>query len=225
MYLVCFDLSKPLSAQQSSIFFWLNFIYSARFFPSDNWSLLLVGLKSDLLPATSPRVQLPQESLTVWKKMWPKLPISDQIVYTSATTSSESVQKLILLLESKCSTTFSQFSIRVPSVFQRIWKAIQMRSTDSNMVTKDELYDQSSNGLDSASFTIALQYLHDIGEIVLLSSGVVFTNPAMAAKMMAEFVAHPDARQAAMMNRSQGLRYTPTGPGIMQVSIMDEWYQ
>src|SRR5271163_5207081 len=65
VYLLCFDLSKPIETQRTQLEYWLNYLNSALPLPgseskySDNrkWVIMLVGLKSDL-----------QQSLTIQKE-------------------------------------------------------------------------------------------------------------------------------------------------------------
>src|SRR3978361_1256748 len=114
VYFVCFDCSKPAQEQLKHISFWLDFLNSSLPLPpppsppGSKWSIVLVGLKSDLQQPSSP--QLKKKHLASWKIKWPRLPLFNQLFSVSSLHSTESVHRLLSSFEQECNRIFSLHS-------------------------------------------------------------------------------------------------------------------
>jgi hypothetical protein len=200
VYLICFDLSEPFERQCEQVGFWLNFLNSALPLPpnklkSDDmkWVLLLVGLKQD--QQTTSVVQLPH--LEAWAKLFPRLPIVPRLFYTSSIASTESVVELKHAIEEHCDRIFSKHTAFIPVSYQKLLEDLRGLHSQST-IHCDLIFQKYSHGLTHEGLTVALQYLHAIGRIVLLKSGLVFPDPKVVTQITAKFVS-PEYVQASLL--------------------------
>jgi hypothetical protein len=105
---------------------------------------------------------------------------------------------LLQVVEHECDRISSQHSIRIPSLYRSILDDIQSIADTEHSVHSDTLFTRFPNGLTRRQFTQALQYLHSTRHLVLLKTGVVFTNLVIVAKIAAKFVAPEEVRHSLL---------------------------
>lgn len=210
-YLLCFDLGATVHEQMDQVRYWLDFLNSSLLLPSraasgdEKWTIILVGLRSDLHQKGSPMLQ--QQHLNAWKKKWPRLPIFNQMFMVSSTTSVESANKLFETVRNQCDSIFSKHCVLIPSSFRKVLTSIQSQAAqvdnvDKNLVDIDELFKIHGGGMKISSFKEALQYLHAIGRIVVLSNGIVCTNASLVPQIAAKFVSPEEVRMELLKKES-----------------------
>lgn len=199
IYLLCFDLSLAKEIQIEQVSYWLTFLNSSLAHSaatSSKWTVFLVGLRSD----KKKEALFGQRQLSVWKHMFPTLPIYDQLFITSSVTSNESVQALLQEVKNECKRIFETHTVLIPSVYKQILHRIKAESNDepSDVMT---LYEKYNCGLDLHGFKCVLSYLNTIGQVILLHNTIVFPNPTVAAKIAANFVSPKDVREQLLRNK------------------------
>lgn len=199
-YLLCFDLSKPQDEQVAQVSYWLDFLHSALPLPpaghieDSKWSIIIVGLRSDLQRSQSAILQ--PNIINVWKQRWPHLPIFPQIYVVSSTTSTDSVHQLLECVNGEIQRIFDKFSTRIPTSYRTLLHCIQKHPI--TLVHKDDLHREYAYRMPDPVFDQLLRYLHGIGRIVLLHNGLVFTNPTLAPKIAAKFVSPEEVRMSLL---------------------------
>ena len=198
-YFVCFDSSKSIQDQLKHISFWLDFLNSSLPLPpppsppGSKWSIIIVGLKSDLQQPSSS--QLTSQHLSSWKLKWPRLPILNQLFSVSSLTSKSSVQHLLSSVEKECNRIFSLHSTQIPTSYRRVLQLLQSRPDEQVLVHTDTLHQECAPSMDPQSFKCMIRYFHAIGRIVLIEkNGLVFTNPTLAPKIAAKFISPEEVR-------------------------------
>ncbi len=217
LYVVCFDISKPVEDQVEQISYWLEFLSSALPFPPNTadskWSILLAGnslriyyrkiclsisgLKADLQhSSTSWQLGPTTSNLSAWQRAWPNLPIFNKVCIASSKTSRESVKLLLQAIEVECNRILDSFAVQIPTSYRAVLYDIQSQSRPGSkaLVPLKELFLKHSCGVDEPTFMQAVQYLHAIGRVVLLKSDLVCTDPTMVPKIAAKFVCPEQVR-------------------------------
>jgi hypothetical protein len=210
-YFICFDRSKSIKEQSAQVSFWLDFLNSSLPLPpppsppSSKWSIMIVGLKSDLEQPSSP--SLKQQHLSSWKLKWPRLPLFDQLFSVSSLTSRESVQHLLSSVERECNRIFSLHSIQIPTRYRQILQLLQNRPEGEVLLHINTLHRECAPSMDSQSFKCMLQYFHAIGRIVMIEkNGLVFTNPTLAPKIAAKFVSPEEVRASLLKGDDENVQ-------------------
>lgn len=203
LYLLCFDLSRTLKEQFEQVSYWLDFLNSAL--PLDgpdnrSWSIIIVGLRSDLQSPESTKLEF-----DAWCNKWPRLPIFNQIFYVSATTPRGLVGTLLEVILSECRRIFDAKTTMVPLSYRNVMYSLMSAPYDQPLVHKDSLFAVHNCGLTRQEFGMALQHLHCIGKIGLLKNGLVFTNPMVASKIAAKFVSAEEI-QKRLMKDEEGVQ-------------------
>lgn len=210
LYLVCFDLARPLEEQIQQISYWLDFLHSSLplppppVLPNSNWGILLVGLRADMQDPYSSKIQL--ADILTWQRMYPRLSILNQKVFAvSAFTSEESVSQLLHTVDLVCDNIFSQHAVEIPSTFRSTLQNIQNNPppSDLSLVAEDVLYAEHGTAMDREVFSTLIQYFHEIGHIVRLQGGLVCTDPQSIPKLAAQFVSPESVRIALLKERVQ----------------------
>lgn len=202
VYLVCYDLSKPLDEQREQMRHWIEFLNSALPLPqtstkyNDNSKLVIipVGLKSDLMDPSKPTLK--PVHLLAWTSQFPRLPIFPHLFRVSAVESEASIIELKHAIEGQCNRIFSKHSILIPSAYRGILKDLQ--SLPESAIRLSHLFDRYSHGLTFSGFHAAIHYLAAIGRIVALKSGIVYPDPKIATKTAAKFVSPEEVRMSLL---------------------------
>jgi hypothetical protein len=202
VYLLCFDLSEPINKQHEQMEYWLNFINSALPLPNRHyqyddtvkWVILPVGLKLDL--QKSPGLQT--HNIKAWANQFSHLPIFPQLFDVSLTKSDKSAVDLLKVIQQQCDQIFSTHTTLIPTSYHEILR--DLKSLPSHpAIHQDEIFSKYSHGLTSEGFIVALQYLHAIGRIVVLKSGLVFPDSRVATQTAAKFISPEDVRINALV--------------------------
>lgn len=214
-YLVCFDLAASLQEQMDQVRYWMDFLNSSLPIPArstseadEKWTIILVGLRSDLLAKGSSMLQ--QKHLNAWRRKWPRLPIFSHMFMVSSIASVESVNCLLESVRMQCDKLFSKHCVLIPTSYRRILTSIQSPTDNVNdingsLLKKDELFQLHSFGMDASSFEVVLQYLHAIGRIVLLSNEIVCTNASMVPQIAAKFVSPEEVRMELLKKETESV--------------------
>jgi GTPase SAR1 family protein len=173
IYLLCFDLSKPLDEQCIQLEYWLDYLNSALPLPQSEsmysdtrkWVILLVGLKSDL--QINPESALQSHHLTAWSNRFPHLPLFPRLFSVSSIKLDQNVMQLLAIIENECNHLFSKHTALIPSSYRDILRDIKAHPHQYG-VRQDLLFKLYAHGLKKEGFAVALQYLHTIGQIVAL---------------------------------------------------------
>lgn len=199
VYMLCFDLKQSRQEQLEQIAYWLDYLNSTLTFQSQSahgsskWCILLVGLRSDLQDSSS----IQSKHLASWQHKYPRLVIVDTLFTVSSLKSIESVQELCQALEVQCGRIFDLHSVRIPSSYRMILLTLEARPTSQPLVPWELLLQeqqQSMPELNEATFLSALHYLHAIGRIVFLRTGMVCTSPSLVPQIAAKFVSPEDVQ-------------------------------
>lgn len=230
LYLVCFDLSRPLEEQTKQIAYWLDFLHSSLPLPqlpthtSSAWGILLVGLRADKQDPLIPKIQL--QHIAIWQKMWPRLSIiNPQIFEVSAVKSVGSVSQLLNIVDNVCEKLFSSHAMEIPTLYQTTLERIHSHSSSSELalVTENALYANIADGIDRGVFSSIIQYLHSIGEIVYLTGGIICTDPQVVPKLAANFVSPEHVQLMLLRDNIQVL--TPEDVGyLLNIDNSDDRY-
>lgn len=218
-YVVCYDLGVSIQEQMDQVRYWLDFLNSSLSLPSrsasndDKWTIILVGLRSDMRNKGAPMLQ--QQHLNAWKKKWPRLPIYSTLFTVSSTTSIESVNILFESVGKQCDHIFSKHCVLIPTSYRKVLAAIQSQQSNEGaeddevgrcLVSVDELFQKHACGLNLSLFNLVLQYLHAIGRIVLLSNGIVCTNASLVPQIAAKFVSPEEVRMELLKKESDSVQ-------------------
>lgn len=209
-YLVCFDLGAPLDEQTKQVAYWIDFLNSSLPIPSSSshedarWTIILIGLRSDLVKPSSPILN--SDNIEAWKRKWPHLPIYDQMFIVSSIESLKSVQTLLKSVEIECNRIFSKQPKIIPHIYKKVLESIQGHPTNDPLLTKDILFQHHSCGIEEDLFDQVLQYLNSVGRIILLNNNIVFISPPLASKIAAKFVAPEEVRQQLLKEQSQSVQ-------------------
>jgi hypothetical protein len=205
--LLCFNLGSPLSEQTRQLSFWLDFLNSSLSLPAlpppgtiPKWSITLVGVRAD--EQTEFDLTNNPRAISVWKKRYPRLPISPAVFSVSSLSSTESVQTLLQFATEECSRIFDQHTVQIPSTYHQFLQKLKQIGKDNPVVHWTELHkmvDPEAHQ-DLESFKFMLQYCQSIGRVVWLPSGSVYTDPTMAPKIAAKFVS-PRAVRLELLKR------------------------
>jgi hypothetical protein len=156
IYIVCFDLSASEQDQRKQIFYWLEFLASSIAPPlpasssspapklSPKWSIILVGLRSDL--ATNPS-SFSSSELISWQQQWPSLPLFPTLFAVSSFTSMDSVKELLLVVEKECNRIFEDHAIHIPSTFKSLLSVFQEFSEEKTIIHQDSLMQYDPCGM------------------------------------------------------------------------------
>lgn len=114
----------------------------------------------------------------------------------------ESVQQFRSILEVECSNIFALHSIRIPCSYRLILQHLARHINSEFLVDSTALYQELRGHLNVDQQTVqsALHFLHSIGRIVLLSSGMVCTNPGLVPQIAAKFIS-PEDVQCELLKR------------------------
>jgi len=202
VYFLCYDLSQSTEMQLDQVAYWLDYLNSALSLPPSSskyhhnakWVIMLVGLKKDLQNRLH-KLQLPH--LEVWQNQFTRLPILPRLFSVSSTKSESSVQELLTELQEQCKRIFSKHTMLIPSSYRKILQDLQNLPANS-AIHKVELFESFAHGLTMEGFSVALQYLHTIGRIVLLKSGLVYPDSTIASKIAAKFVSPKEVQSSLL---------------------------
>lgn len=203
IYLLCFDLSKPIEQQREQLGHWFDFLNSALPLPpssskyNDTSKLVIipVGLKSDLQDTSKPAIK--PHHLGSWIHHFPRLPIFPHLFLVSSIKAEDRVQELKSVVEGQCNRLFSKYTSLIPTSYRSILRSLQQIPTQPAL-HRDLLFGPYAHGLTKEGFQIAIQYLSAIGRIVALTNGLVYPNPKVATKIAAKFVSPEEVRTSLL---------------------------
>ncbi len=228
VYLVCFDLSATPSEQRSQILYWLQFLHSsiptlseshvspsnnnsnsikyASTSDSQNWRVMIVGLKSDLMRETT----FTTDTIQSWQSQMPSLPLFEQqLFHVSSLHTKQSVQELLSSIELVCSQIFSKHTVVIPRSFRKLLHSIHninIHSPSSPPILPiQQLHEQlkgEHGDIDISTFTQAIKYLHMIGQVVFLQNGMVCRSPTMIPKLLSKFISPVEVRDRLLAEDS-----------------------
>lgn len=206
VYILCFDMKESRDCQLEQIAYWLNYLNSTLAIPPQTtranakWSIMLVGLRSDLQSATS--ASIPTKYLAAWQRKYPRLVIADALFHVSALTSEESIQRFCASLESECGRIFDQHSLKIPLSYKSVLRTCENHIGNQPLISWEVLMQEQQSPImsDQHTFMSALQYLHAIGRVVLLKNGMVCTNPTMVPQIAAKFIS-PEEVQLSLLQK------------------------
>lgn len=200
--------------QMAQIAYWLDFLNSTLSLPTQctsnthsKWCIMIVGLRSDLQQESSSSIQA--KNLASWRSKYPRLAIMDTPFRVSSKTSLETVQQFCNALERECNRIFNKHSIRIPKSYRSTLLNLESCHSSQVLVPWETLYEQQQQAtatIDRPTFYSALQYLHAIGRIVLLKSGMVCINPSVVPQIAAKFISPEEVRLDLLLNETENVQ-------------------
>jgi hypothetical protein len=201
VYLVCFSLEDTPEKQQLQLAFWLEFLNSALSLttlpPSHSipkWNIMLVGLHSD---AFHPQTNLDTKYIKAWQSKFKQLPLfTKELFATSALQNIESISHLLQEVKTVCSTIFDHHTILIPRSYRDLLTSLQTLPTNQHFISTDYIFQKFGEKFKMTELTLkrALQYLHTIGQIVVVDKDAVCTNPVIVPKITSKFISPSDVR-------------------------------
>jgi len=211
LYIICFDLSKPLNKQKNQIEYWLNFLQSSLF-PSggqsscSDWEIVLVGLRADELATENNQITYPYVS-----QHWPKLPFNKTIFRVCSLTK-DGVVGLIETVKTSCNQILDNHGKEIPKSYKIVLNVAQEMASTRFVVSKDELVDQITKTNQSISkdglVERALLFLHNIGEVITFKDRVC-VQPIKIPQIMAKFVSPKEVRSALYLEENSAVGILP----------------
>lgn len=204
LYILCYDLHQPRNVQLAQIAYWLDFLNSSLpisdSISSEKCCIILVGLRADIRNSSSPQFTL--EHLSSWKQQWSRLPLFTQLFFISAETSGVDMKGLFEVVVRECGRMFTSYTIQIPTKYKKTLEQIQQYSlsNDESIFTARALFNAHGFGMEESTFSLMLQYFHEIGKIALLKEGLVCTDIQHIAKIAAKFIS-PEDVQAHLINK------------------------
>lgn len=227
LFLVCFDLGANQQEQLKQVSYWLDYLQSLlcpelisetirKEFLS-KWRVILVGLRLDLLKSSS---EIITASIQQWKHLWSNLPLYNSIILTSKEDST-SVYQLWEIIQAECEAIMNKFTKQVPTAYLVILDHLR----SAGRVHSTSLIRTNDFRLQSAALQLkvpsALRYLHAVGDIILLPDGMICTQPASVAQMMAKFVS-PESVQQSLPHIAAGKLVVLTTEHVGRILMMNE---
>lgn len=208
VYLLCFDLSKSTEEQITEVLYWLEYLNSSLPLLGGvpKFTILVVGLKSDLQTTNC----LQPEHIQAWQIQRPRLVISPKMLPVSSIASLDSVKRLLTVIEGECTQILNKYAALIPKAYRILLNSIQqkcrLQSRDSeSIVPTDQLFQQFANGMNKQEFSVALQYLHSIGHIVVLkSNGLVCIDLTLVPQIASKFIS-PDKIRMQLLKKGAGV--------------------
>jgi hypothetical protein len=123
------------------------------------------------------------------------------------------VQELLKELEVLCDCIFSKHTALIPASYPEILHKLKSLPHQS-AVHHNELFEKYSHGLNHKRFTIALQYLHAIGRIVVLKNGMVYPDSRIVSQTAAKFVSPGEVRASLLVSENIEILSTDVGNSV-----------
>lgn len=200
---MCYDLAASEDEQIGQICYWLKYLNSHLRMKIPSYDVILVGLRADKCEHLQASAEL--VSVESWKRKMPNLSIHHKTFQLSAHSDKASLVSMLEELEQLFGNLFKAVSLKVPSVYCSMLNSIRQSNKllggiDSIQVDSKRV----SYNLQLQGATLrGLQYLHSIGEIILLPNVNYISDPARIASNMAMFVS-PAKVRASLLIREPG---------------------
>ena len=227
VYIICFDLSRPVGEQQAQVEYWMNFLGSSLSIPTvpttGNWTVMLAGLRSDSQTSVSNywKVGPNSEDIFSFRTKWPQLPVFNQWFVVSSIKSRESVRLLLKSVEGECDRIFQSHANQIPISYRTLLDELEIhRNEHQSIASFQDLYGSHPCGMDENSFRQALKFLHAIGRVVYLKGDLICTNPTLVPKIAAKFIA-PENVRITLLNFNTPILTTAEIGHLMEIDQGD----
>lgn len=221
---MCYDLSAPPEKQFEQISYWLDFLQSSLplskdIGPTSKWRIIPVGLKKDLVKPASIN-----NNIGSWKTNWSQLPIFDQAFFVSSH-KHDSIKELLKVIEGECNRIFKQHTTKIPTAYKTLLQALQTIPEEKSVIPKADLFKMHPCGMAKEQFSVALQYLHSIGHVVVLADGLVCTVPKVIPKIAAKFISPADVRAKLLDSKAVEILEAKEIGVVLQTAVSDPKYE
>lgn len=131
------------------------------------------------------------------QQIWPDLPIHEEPFFVSRN-DAKSIQQLLNTLKNECERIMDSSTVSIPHQYLLLLEKLQQEQ--QLLIHANDLQTYFSKQFD---LSLALRYLHSVGDIVFLPDGLICTRPVEISHIMAQFIS-PEYVQAALPHRING---------------------
>lgn len=218
---MCFDLSDELQGQINQIKYWLDYLNSFFCINSETsqkskWRVILVGTRADLSLQANSQPLVAANPILQWQQTWASLPLHHEIIFTSQTSTS-SIDYLLDVVKLTCKEIMSKFATQVPTGFVSILKVLQLHTQSGRPFIRVDKLDQLIP--NNQHLQVGLQYLHAVGDIVMLPNGLICTDPSYVSQLMSNFIS-PESVQVTLPHIMSGKVEILTSDQVGKVLLM-----
>lgn len=207
LYLVCFDLSSPPDQQRNQIKTWLQYLNSLLCLQSAvspikldtaKWRVMVAGLKADKQQGFS---QL--TTTTAYQNRFPALPLVAKVFHISTKGNPSTANELFSEINRQCKEVMDMHLRRIPTAYTDLQQDLLSIASTSNkpIIHTFTIINTVKRWKDNPGLMQrALRHLHMIGEIVMLGTDRIFTDPLWISQLMAKFISPDEIRDNLLWN-------------------------